>query len=128
MEKIKIYFSSGMDTIHEMKPIAEKLLNKFTNQIEIYFPRNIDCYENLYVWTDIKKLIESDILIYYIPKPTIGAASEVALFAYNKPHNISIGYRSINHGWLLELTKYRTNSEEVIYEIVDNYLETLKMM
>jgi len=126
MKLIKIYFASGMKTMDTLENLAKKIYNKFKDKVVLYVPKSLDTYEHSYVWSDIERLKNSDILILHIPTPTVGASSEMALFSYLKPHNISIAYKCMDHGWIKELTKYQTNSEEVIFKIIEDHIKGLE--
>lgn len=126
MKKIKIYFASGMVTMKNLIPLAKMIKEKLNDKVEIYVPKLAETFENAYVWSDITRLKQSDILILHIPKPTIGASGEMALFSYIKPHNISIAYKCMYHGWIKELVKYHTNSDEVVLKIITDYIDLIQ--
>ena len=100
---VHVYFSSGMSTIKNLKPLNDVLLEYHPDDFSTYFPEMEDDFHYPhYIDKDLLNLQKADVLISHIAEPTGGAICEYAIFATRNHSFLKpiIGYKVMDHPWL----------------------------
>ncbi|WP_457627422.1 hypothetical protein [Persephonella sp.] len=127
-----IYFASGFPFINKLRVELQDFLMEIPDIKEGYsliFPEMLDNHlQHEYVFTDLYYLGIADILVVYMPEPSIGASMELAYFKTKFPDKPAILYNSIEHGWLEHFADIRVNSREELLSVLKNFLRSHRII
>ena len=114
-------FATEEESLIQLREIKDKL--KETSLSSSYYNFLVPSYSatSACVYGDILKLDKSDILLTYIPIPSIGCACELMYFKTKYPFKPIVGINCMSHVWLQEMINYRTND-------IDNTVILLKAL
>jgi len=124
---LKVYCATGFVTIDVINDLVKylKLKSDLSDKIEFYVPKLLEEAKfHSYVYSDIKHLLESDVLLLHISKPTIGASAEFGMFLAKNPNKPIICYKCTNHSWLKQLSSYYVHSKEDVHQILSEIIDS----
>jgi len=118
---VVVYLSAPMVYQEEL---YNKAWKEFGDSVDFYRPK----YQgkdppDIAVYSDLKAISKSDVIICYMPEPSIGTTAEITYSFYSFPDKPIIGYRCINHPWL----KHFLSSNVTNMKDVKHLIEILKL-
>jgi nucleoside 2-deoxyribosyltransferase len=81
-----------------------------------------DTVSQSYVFSDIRALEKSDVLLIHIPEPSVGACAELGYFKACKPTKPIIGYKCMIHPWIRHLCDFRIDHVDHLIEILETMI------
>jgi len=122
---LKIYCSTPFKHYKEMEDLVYLALCKsktVDNHCKFILPQCLESELESFVFSDLKMLEESDILLIHIPEPSVGACAELGYFKACNPTKPIIGYKCMIHPWIKHLCNFQIDHVDQLVEILETMI------
>lgn len=121
---MRVYFAYNSKYIEQARQAVEYMRERCPD-IKIFFP---DVQKDGDIRKDIIGVKNSDILVLFMPEPSVGATCELVYFRLlsdfvSKP---VVGYKCMDHIWLDSMLDHRTDDLDTVIEILNEYRTVLE--
>ena len=122
---LSIYCASPFKHFETMKSLVDKLRESelIKHNCKFILPVLLeDTVSQSYVFSDIRALEKSDVLLIHIPEPSVGACAELGYFKACNSTKPIIGYKCMEHPWIKHLCNFVVNEIEDIVDILETMI------